>query len=150
MAQTLVSLLVHVIFSTRNRQSLITPEVEPQLFAYIGGILKNNTSRLIDAGGTADHVHLIISQSKNISLSSLMKDVKKDSSVWIKTKSATFRDFHWQDGYGAFSISKADLSGLKKYLANQKDHHRKRSFKEELINFLDEYGMEYDERYLWL
>jgi REP element-mobilizing transposase RayT len=103
-AQTLVSLLVHVIFSTRNRQSLITPEVEPQLFAYIGGILKNNASRLIDAGGTADHVHLIISQSKNISLSSLMKDMKKDSSVWIKTKSATFRDFDWQDGYGVFRL----------------------------------------------
>jgi REP element-mobilizing transposase RayT len=135
MAQTLVSLLVHVIFSTRNRQSLITPEIEPELFAYMGGILKNNASRLMDAGGTRDHVHLIISQSKNISLSSLMKDVKKDSSVWIKTKSAPLKDFHWQDGYGAFSVSKADLPGLKRYLSNQREHHRKRSFKEELIKF---------------
>jgi REP element-mobilizing transposase RayT len=86
MAQTLVSLLAHVIFSTKNREPLITPEIEPELFAYIGGILKNNESRLLDAGGTFDHVHLPISQSKNISLSSLMKDVKKDSSSWIKTK----------------------------------------------------------------
>ena len=83
MAQTLVSLLVHVIFSTKNREPLITPEIEPELFAYIGGILKNNESRLLDAGGTFYHVHLLISQSKNIALSSLMKDVKKDSSSWI-------------------------------------------------------------------
>jgi putative transposase len=149
MAQTLTSLLVHVIFSTRNRQCLITPDIEPELFAYMGGILKNNESRLIDAGGTADHVHLLISQSKNIALSTLMKDLKKDSSVWIETKNATFRNFHWQDGYGAFSINSSDVSGLKKCLANQKQHHRKRSFKEELIEFLEEYGIEYDERYLW-
>ena len=77
MAQTLVSLLVHVIFSTKNREPLITPEIEPELFAYIGGILKNNESRLLDAIGTFDHAHLLISQSKNIALSSLMKDVRK-------------------------------------------------------------------------
>jgi REP element-mobilizing transposase RayT len=149
MAQTLASLLIHVIFSTKSRQPLITPEIEPELFAYFGGILKNNESRLIDAGGTADHVHLLISQSKNIPLSTIMKYLKKDSSVWIKSKGAGFRDFHWQDGYGAFSVNKADLPSLKTYLVNQKEHHRKRSFKEEFIQFLDEYGIEYDERYLW-
>ncbi len=98
MAQTLVSLIAHVVFSTKNREPLITPEIEPELFAYVGGILKNNESRLLDAGGTADHVHLLISQSKNIALSFLMKDVKKDSSSWIKTKGREFRHFHWQDG----------------------------------------------------
>jgi len=149
MAQTLVSLLVHIIFSTKNREPLITPEIEPELFAYIGGILKNHESRLLEAGGTTDHVHLLISQSKNIALSSLMKDVKKDSSSWIKTKDGRFGNFHWQDGYGAFSIRQADIPGLNKYIAGQKDHHRKRTFQEELIAFLDEYGMTYDERYLW-
>ena len=149
MAQTLTCLLVHVIFSTRNRQRLITPDIEPELFAYMGGILKNNASRLINAGGTADHVHLLISQSKNIALSSLMRDVKKDSSSWIKTKGRQFRNFHWQDGYGGFSVGKSDLPGLKQYLSAQKEHHRKRSFQEELIQFFDEYGIEYDERYLW-
>lgn len=149
MAQTLVSLLAHVTFSTKNRQALITPEIEPELFAYMGGILKNNSSRLIDAGGASDHVHLIISQSKNVALSTLMKYLKKDSSVWIKTKSSTFRDFHWQDGYGAFSISKTDLPALRRYLNNQREHHKKRSFREELLQLLDEYGIEYDERYLW-
>ena len=149
MAQTLVSLMVHVIFSTRNREPFITPEIEPELFAYIGGILKNHESRLLDAGGTADHLHLLISQSKNLSLSSLMKDVKKDSSSWIKTKGRLFRNFHWQDGYGAFSIGKSDIPELKKYIERQKEHHRKRTFQEELIAFLDEYGIAYDERYLW-
>src|SRR5947199_5972823 len=105
MSQTLVSLMVHVIFSTKNRELFITPEIEPELFAYVGGILKNYESRLLDAGGTADHVHLLVSQSKNVSLSSLMKDVKKNSSSWIKTKESRFRNFHWQDGYGACRLA---------------------------------------------
>src|SRR5207247_10854903 len=125
MAQTLVSLMVHVIFSTKNREPLITPEIEPELFAYLGGILKNKDSRLLHAGGTEDHVHLLISQSKNISLSSLMKNVKKDSSSWIKTKGRIFNRFHWQDGYGGFSIGKSDIGRLKRYISNQKEHHRK-------------------------
>ena len=149
MAQTLVSLMAHVIFSTKNREPFITPDIEPELFAYLGGILKNHESRLLDAGGTADHVHLLISQSKNIALSSLMKDVKKDSSSWIKTKGRQFRNFHWQDGYGAFSIGRSEISDLRKYIASQKEHHRKRTFQEELIAFFDEYGIAYDERYLW-
>ena len=149
MAQTLVSLLVHVIFSTKNREPFITPGIEPELFAYMGGILKNQNSRLLDAGGTADHVHLLISQSKNVSLSSLMKDLKKDSSFWIKTKGRQFDNFHWQDGYGAFSIGQPQIAELKKYISQQKEHHRKRTFQEELMAFFDEYGMEYDVRYLW-
>src|SRR6266566_4876340 len=120
MSQTLTSLLVHLIFSTKNRVPVITPEVEPDLFAYMGGILKNYESRLLDAGGTSDHVHLLVSQSKTIALSVLMKDVKKDSSSWIKTKGREFRNFHWQDGYGGFSIGKSDIPGLKRYVANQK------------------------------
>lgn len=149
MSQTLVSLMAHVVFSTKNREPFITPEIEPELFSYVGGILKNHESRLMDAGGTADHVHLLVSQSKNISLSALMKDIKKDSSSWIKTKGREFRNFHWQDGYGAFSVGKSEIPELKKYIASQKEHHRKRTFKDELIEFLEEYGVAYDERYLW-
>ena len=109
MAQTLTSLLVHIVFSTKHRVSIITPEIEPELFAYIGGILKNNSSPLLAAGGTSDHIHLLVSQSKNIALSLLIQDVKKDSSIWIKTQSEIFKDFHWQDGYGAFSVSKSEV-----------------------------------------
>jgi putative transposase len=150
MAQTLVSLLVHVIFSTKNRVNVITPEIEPALFAYMGGILRNHGPRLLDAGGTTDHVHLLISLSKNIGLSDLLQDLKKDSSKWIKTQDRVFKQFHWQDGYGAFSISQSDLPALRRYIANQKEHHRKITFQEELIQFLNEYEIDYDERYLWI
>jgi len=148
MAQTLVSLMTHVIFSTKSRERFITTEIESELFSYIGGILKNSESRLLDAGGDVDHVHLLISQSKNIALSALMKDVKKDSSSWIKTRGRIFRNFHWQDGYAAFSIGQSNVNDLKKYISRQKEHHRKRSFQEELIQFLNAYGIDYDERYL--
>ena len=149
MAQTLTNLLVHAIFSTKNRASLITAEVEPDLFAYIGGILRNHESRLLAAGGTNDHVHLLISQSKNIALSALMQAVKQGSSAWIKTEGNVFSSFHWQDGYAGFSVGQSEVPRLKQYIANQKDHHRKQSFQEELIKFLEEYGIAYDERYLW-
>jgi REP element-mobilizing transposase RayT len=149
MAQTLVNLMVHVIFSTKNRMPLIAAEIEPELFAYIGGILKNHECRLLDGGGTANHVHLLISQSKNLGLSSILKDVKKDSSSWIKTKGNQFRNFHWQDGYGAFSIGSSQVAKLHRYIANQKEHHRKQSFEDEFVRFLNKYGLEYDEQYLW-
>jgi putative transposase len=149
MSQTLTSLLAHLVFSTKNRTPIITPEIEPQLFAYIGGILKAYESRLLDAGGRSDHVHLLVSQSKNIALSKLMKELKQSSSVWIKTADRRFRDFQWQEGYAAFSISLREVPGLKRYIANQKEHHRKQTFKQELLKFLDEYGIDYDERYLW-
>ena len=149
MAQTLTSLLVHIVFSTKDHQHLISPEIESNLFAYMGGILRNNNSRLITAGGTTDHVHLLASQSKNIALSDLLMHVKKDSSSWLKTQDSTFRNFQWQDGYGGFSVGASEVPRLKQYIANQKEHHRKVTFQEELLQFLKEYGIEYDERYLW-
>lgn len=149
MSQTLTSLLVHLVFSTKNRERIITPEVEPELFAYMGGILKNYQSHLLDAGGSDDHVHLLVSQSKNFALSNLLKEVKAGSSSWIKSQGREFRNFRWQDGYGAFSFGQPDLPGLKSYVANQKEHHKKWTFKDELIYILEENGVEYDERYLW-
>ncbi len=149
MAQTLVSLLVHVVFSTKNRVHLITREIEPDLYAYIGGIARKKESRLLAAGGAADHVHLLISQSKNVALSPLVAELKKSSSAWIKTKGKEFARFYWQDGYGGFSIGKSQIPSLKTYFARQKEHHRKRTFQEEFIEFLDKYEVEYDLRYLW-
>ena len=149
MAQTLTSLLVHIVFSTKHRQPLIYPEVEADLFAYMGGILRNNNSRLLTAGGTSDHLHLLVSQSKTIALSELVMDVKKDSSSWLKTQDRSFRNFHWQDGYGGFSVGVSEVPRLTQYIANQKEHHRKVMFQEELLQFLKEYEIEYDERHLW-
>jgi REP element-mobilizing transposase RayT len=149
MAQTLVSLMVHVIFSTKHRADLIKPEIEPELFAYIGGIVKNHESRLLAIGGTANHVHLLISQSKNVALSALVAEIKRDSSKWLKTKGTMFRAFSWQDGYGAFSIGESNVQALKQYIARQKEKHREHQFEDEFLAFLKRYGVKYDERYLW-
>jgi len=149
MAQTLVSLLIHVIFSTKHRADLITPEIEPELFAYLGGIARNHHSPLLAGNGTSNHVHLLLSQSKTVALSELIGDLKRDSSKWLKSKGRQFADFHWQDGYGAFSIGQSNLAAVKTYIARQKEHHRQRTFQEEFLAFLKKYNVEYDERYIW-
>jgi REP element-mobilizing transposase RayT len=149
MAQTLVSLLVHLVFSTKHRQDFITPEIEPHLYAYLGGIARNHQARLLSAGGTTNHIHLLISQSKNLALSDLLKELKKNSSIWIKTQDAALAGFHWQDGYGAFSIGASQVPAVKAYLARQKEHHQKKTFEEELTELLEKYGIEYRKEYLW-
>jgi len=149
MAQTLVNLQVHVIFSTKTRVEMIVPEIEPDLFAYVGGILNNNGSKLLAANGTADHIHLLISLSKNLGLSKIIGAVKRDSSKWIKTQDSTFNNFQWQDGYGAFSIGQSQVKSVKEYIARQKIKHQKVDFKDEFRGFLRKYEMEFDERYVW-
>jgi len=149
MAQTLVSLYTHIIFSTKHRADLILSEVENDLFGYIGGIANNNNSKLLAANGTTNHIHLLVSMTKNISLSEFVGDIKRDSSKWIETSGAAYRDFHWQDGYGAFSVGYTQLNDVKKYIANQKTHHAKISFEDEFRYFLKKYDVGYDERYIW-
>ncbi len=149
MAQTLVSLYVHIIFSTKHRAELIAPEIENDLFAYSGGIANNNNSKLLAAGGTTNHIHLLVSMSKKIALSEFIGDIKRDSSKWIKTKGEAYRNFHWQDGYGAFSVGYTQIDDVKRYIANQKTHHAKVSFENEFRYFLKKYNVEYDERYIW-
>jgi len=148
-AQTLVCLRVHVVFSTKDRRPMITPEVEPELYAYLGGTVKNLDSRCLAVGGTSNHVHLLISPSKNIALSHLMEEIKKSSSKWIKTKGAALRTFGWQDGYGAFTIGQSQVEALQRYIAGQKERHKKQTFEEELVMLLKKYRVEYDERYIW-
>ncbi len=149
MAQTLTSLLVHIVFSTKHRADLITPEIEPELYPYLGGIAANHQSPLLVAGGTANHVHLLVSLSKNIALKDLLQNLKQDSSKWLKTKGREFAGFHWQDGYGAFSLGQSQVPHVRAYLAKQKIHHQQVKFEDELIELLQQYGVEYDERYLW-
>lgn len=149
MPQSLASILIHVIFSTKHREDLISPEIEVELYAYIGGILSNKQSKLIAAGGTANHLHLLISMNKNAALSALIGDIKRNSSRWIKTKNVKFLKFEWQDGYGAFSIGQSNIETVKRYIANQKAHHKIKTFENELRGFFDKYQIEYDERYVW-
>jgi len=149
MAQTLVSIYVHIIFSTKHRIDLIRPEVESGLFTSIGGIVNNNRSKLLAAGGTACHMHLLISLCKNLGLSELVGDIKRDSSFWMKTAEFGDPKFGWQDGYGAFSVGHTQIDAVKKYIENQKAHHASILFEDEFRYFLDKYAMEYDERFVW-
>ena len=149
MAQTLTRLLVHASFSTRNRTNLIKPDIEAELFAYMGGICRNAGSSLLAAGGTANHVHLLISLAKTLSIADLIMNVKKDLSKWIKTKGSYIADFQWQEGYGAFTIGESQVGDLKSYIARQKEHHHSVSFEAEYLAFVKKYNVSYDERYLW-
>ncbi|MEZ5424884.1 MAG: IS200/IS605 family transposase [Pyrinomonadaceae bacterium] len=149
MAQTLVKQYTHIAFSTKTRADLISFEIERELFAYFGGIANGNNSKLLAAGGTANHLHLLVSISKNIALSEFVGDIKRDSSKWIKTKNVEFKNFRWQDGYGAFSVGYAQINDAKRYIDNQKEHHKKKSFEDEFRYFLNKYEMDYDERYVW-
>ena len=137
------------MFSTKNRRSIITPEVESELYAYMGGIMKNLDSRCLAAGGTENHVHLLISLSKNIALSKLMEEIKKSSSKWIKARGPGLGTFVWQEGYGAFSIGQSQVEAVRQYIARQKERHKKQTFEEEFITLLKKYQVPYDERYIW-
>ena len=149
MPQSLVKILVHVVFSTKNRADSIAPEIENDLFRYFHGIVENNKSKLILANGTTNHIHLLVSLGKTIDISELVGDIKRDSSSWIKTKGSDFRGFYWQEGYGAFSVGQSQVSDVMKYIARQKEHHTKKDFKKEFRGFLKKYEIDCDERYVW-
>ena len=149
MPQSLVKMLVHVVFSTKDRVNLINPEFEDKLFGYINGIVKNNDSRLILANGTTNHVHLLISLGKVTSISTLVGDIKRDSSSWIKKKDSTLDKFYWQSGYGAFSVGQTQVEDVIRYIQNQKKHHQTINFKNEFRGFLSKYDIQYDEKYVW-
>lgn len=125
------------------------PEIEDGLFGYLHGIVENNKSKLILVNGTANHVHLLISLGKVISISELVGDIKRDSSVWIKTQDSQFKSFHWQEGYGAFSVGQTQVKDVTKYITNQKEHHKEKSFENEMRGFYRKYEVEFDERYVW-
>src|SRR5690606_1103275 len=126
----------------------ITGEVEPLLYAYMAGILKNKESTAIKINGVPDHIHILFRLSKNHALAKVVEAVKKDSSKWIKCQG--IRDFKWQIGYGAFSVSSSKLEVVRNYIINQKEHHKKQTLKEEIEAFVKEYDISaYDEQYFW-
>ena len=149
MGQSLVQNYLHFIWSTKHREPLIKPDIEKDLHAYLAGICYELKSPVIKVGGHIDHIHLLSRVSKNMSISSFMAEIKKSSSKWIKTKDKRFSNFYWQDGYAAFSVSHSNLADVVSYIDNQHEHHKSKTFKDEIILFLEEYKIEYDERYLW-
>jgi putative transposase len=150
MAQTLTCLLIHIVFSTKHREDLIAPSFERDLHRYMNGIGKALESPLLVTGGTANHVHLLASMSKNIALSDLVMNIKKDWSKWIKTRDVAAARFRWQDGYAAFSIGESGHEALAKYIRDQKEHHRGLSYEDEVRALVRKYKViEFDERYAW-
>ena len=149
MPQSLVRMLIHVVFSTKNRVDSITPEIENDLFGYMHGIVENNNSKLLSANGTTNHVHLLISLGRVVPISELIGDIKRDSSVWIKQQNSKYEDFYWQQGYGAFSVGQTEDEMVMKYIANQKEHHKTKDYKTEFRGFLKKYAVQFDEQYVW-
>jgi len=149
MPQSLASVLVHLIYSTKNRQPFITPEIEPELYAYQAAIFRELDCSALTINGTADHVHALFRLGRTVALCDLVEEVKKRSSKWLKTKRPGLAAFQWQAGYGAFSLGESGVATAREYIARQKEHHRRRSFQEEYRAFLRRYRVEYDERYVW-
>jgi REP element-mobilizing transposase RayT len=147
MASTLTNVLIHFVFSTKRRDDLIRLECETDLKAYVGGLCRTRDSPLLAMGGTANHVHMVIALHKTISVSDLMRDVKRESCLWLKERSDP--RFQWQDGYFAHSVSPGDIEVIFRYIAIQKEHHRRRDFKDEVRAMCRKYGLDLNEKFAW-
>ncbi len=149
MAHTFTELLSHVIFSTKGRAASIDDELRPRLHSYIGGIIRELGGRAIAVGGTPDHVHILRCLPPSVPIADAMRVVKTNSSRWIHETSPNLRSFAWQTGYGAFSVSESNRQTVSDYIRNQEEHHRRTSFQEEYVAFLQRHGVDYDERFVF-
>jgi putative transposase len=149
MPQSLSLVIVHVIFSTKDRTPFIGDSIRSELHAYLAGIPRNTGCECYRVGGVADHVHFAIRLSRTISIAELIEALKSSSSKWIKTQSSDLTNFAWQRGYACFSVGPSDLDTLCNYIDSQEEHHRIRTFEEEYRMFLKKYGVEHDEAYMW-
>ena len=149
MAQSLSKILLHVVFSTKGRVPLIPGELRSELHAYLAAACRAHQSNAYRVGGTCDHVHIACTLPRTLTVSQLLEEIKTNSSKWIKQKDPKCAKFSWQAGYAAFSLGQSQLDELLTYIERQEMHHRKRAFKEELLELLSKYDVEYDERYLW-
>lgn len=148
MGQSLSQLYVHLTFGTKKRHPFISEHIEPKLHSYVAGILRNTESPALKINSVSDHVHILFRLSKNYALAKVVEEVKKQSSKWLKEQGIT--GFTWQIGYGAFSVSSSKVKVVKEYIINQKQHHKTKTYKEEVEEFIKEYDIiEYDEKYFW-
>jgi putative transposase len=150
MPQSLAKILVHTVFSTKDRRPFLRDKaLREELHRYHGGILGNLDCQPVIIGGVEDHVHLLCALSPTCEAAAMVKEVKRSSSLWLKTKAADLQDFAWQNGYGIFSIGFSQIAVVRDYIARQEEHHRKISFQDELRQLLRRYEIEFDERYVW-
>ncbi|MFN3152138.1 IS200/IS605 family transposase [Bremerella sp.] len=149
MPQSFACIYIHLIFSTKDRMDWIREDWEIELHRYFAGTLRNQGNKLIEAGGTPNHVHLLFSMAKQTSISDVVRDLKSNSSGWIHRDVPECREFAWQVGYAAFSVSFSAIEDVQTYIRNQKDHHRIKTFQEELLAFLEKHQVEYDPKYVF-
>ena len=149
MPQSFTKLYVHLIFSTKNRAPLLDEAIRAKVFAYLATVVRSYGGSYVVVGGMTDHVHLLFDVGKKHSPLQFVEQVKRESSKFIKTLGPEYSEFYWQRGYGMFSVSPTHLTAAERYVKNQEEHHRMKTFQEEYREFLERYGIEYDERYVW-
>ena len=150
MSRTFTNLLTHIVFSTKDREPFIVPELKGELYAYLGGLTRELKGKAYAINGTNDHVHMLISLPPIVATSDALRFLKSNSSGWLHDKWPRRRSFRWQLGFGAFSVSKSNVPTVVKYIQRQESHHRRVTFKEEFVDFLIRHEVEYDERYIWI
>ncbi len=150
MPQSFVQNYLHIVFSTKAREPFLrAPAIRGEMHAYLGGVCRNLKSPSLVIGGVDDHIHILCRASKSIAVEAFIRELKRDSSKWVKTKGGICRGFYWQSGYGAFSVSPSHVSSLRRYIAEQETHHHKETFQDEFRRLLRKYGLEWDEQYIW-
>jgi len=149
MPQSLSKVILHIIFSTKNREPWLDSDVQPRMHAYLATICRDLGAEAVHVGGVADHVHIITTLPRSVSQAQLIEQIKKASSKWIKALDTRYCSFFWQRGYGAFSVSPSQLDVVLKYVEMQEEHHRARTFQEEYREVLRKHGINFDERYVW-
>jgi putative transposase len=149
MPQSLSIVILHIIFSTKNREPWLHSDVRPRMHAYLATICRDVDADFVRVGGAADHVHIVTTLPRTLSQAQLIERIKKASSKWIKPLDVRYRSFFWQRGYGAFSVSPSQLDSVLEYVNKQQDHHRTRTFQEEYRELLRKHGVDFDERYVW-
>ena len=149
MPNTFTQLYIQFVFAVKHRESLIKKEWKDELYKYITGIVQNNKSKMLAINGVDDHIHIFIGYKPTIAIPDLIKDIKLASGSWINDNRLTSHRFNWQEGYGAFSYRLRDVDEICLYIQNQEEHHRKRSFKEEYIELLNDFAIAYEEKYLF-
>ena len=149
MANTYTALHYHVVFSTKLRERWITPDIESRIWAYLGGIARDNKMKALCVGGIEDHVHLLVGAPPTMALSKAVQLIKGGASKWIHDTFQTLQDFAWQDGYGAFTVSKSNVPSVIVYIQKQREHHVDQTFQDEFVELLRRHEIDYDEKYLW-
>ena len=149
MPQSLACLQVHLVFSTKNRERIISDSVRPTLHAYMATVLQSIDCPADLINSVDDHVHILFNQARTVAISTVVEEVKKASSKWIKTQGSEFANFSWQAGYGAFSVSESNVQIVRDYIVKQQEHHRRTTFQDEYRLFLERHRVAFDERYMW-